>query len=59
MNNKNLREQAIVAAIEEHTYESDQDIIDNPNGKEEYPVDEDAMTVASSAIEMLSVTPTE
>jgi hypothetical protein len=55
--------QAITAAIEEHTYESDQDIINNPDCKEEKaevpPQAEDAMTVASSAIEQLSVTPTE
>lgn len=54
------REAAFANAIEEHTYESDQEIINNPNGKEDqFEQAEDAMTVASSAVDMLSVTPTE
>lgn len=50
--------------VEEHTYESDQEIIDNPDGDEEKdpqdPVNQDdAATVASSAIDNLSLAPTD
>ena len=58
--------------MQEHTYESDEEIVNNPNGeedkdkdsnneeKEEEPVNaEDAATVASSAIDNLSMAPTD
>lgn len=48
--------------VEEHTYESDQDIINNPNGVEDDMQEEqdfDAATVASSVIDNLSMAPTD
>lgn len=57
--------------VQEHTYESDEEIVNNPNGEEdkdqnnedkeeEEPVNaEDAATVASSAIDNLSMAPTD
>ena len=51
--------------VDEHTYESDQEIVNDPNGDgdqkdEESPLDQDdAATVASSVIDNLSLAPTD
>jgi len=51
--------------VDEHTYESDQEIVNDPNGDsvqkdEESPLDQDdAVTVASSVIDNLSLAPTD